>query len=111
MPYFTPKINLDAHVNTKINTSTFYKGVSPPHPPIMLNENGGFSFLDQILYTRRVDSPVMMWIQIRARGVLGHAPLFFFFYLNGATWGILGVPKYVIVKLKINIFMDSFPEY
>ena len=39
-----------------------------------------FPFLHQILHTRHIDSPVMMWIQICAGegGVWGHAPLDFF---------------------------------
>ena len=67
------KINPDAHVSTKKNTFTFYKGGfggnSPP-PPLegkeMLQKKKVFLFLHQILHTRRVDSPVMMWIQICA---------------------------------------------
>ena len=37
-----------------------------------------FPFLNQILHTRRVDSSVMMWIQIRAKGIWEHAPPDFF---------------------------------
>ena len=63
-----------------------------------------FLFLHKILHTRLVDSPVMMWNQIRARGVRGHAPSEIL--LNGEIWRILNVPKYVIhvINLKINIF-------
>ena len=31
-------------------------------------KNGGFSLFTSTLHTRRVDSSVMMWIKIRARG-------------------------------------------
>ena len=42
-----------------------------------------FPFLPEILHTRRIDSPVMMWIQIRARvgGGLG-GMLSRIFFLN-----------------------------
>ena len=39
-----------------------------------------FPFLPEILHTRRIDSPVMMWIQIRARvggGWVACSPGFF----------------------------------
>ena len=57
------KINPDAHVSTKMNTITYYKGGggsggnSPRKPKKCKNEAFPFH--------------VMMWIQIRARGVRG----------------------------------------
>ena len=59
-------------------------------------ENGGFSFLHQILYTRRLDSPVMMLIQIRNMGSGGippPPPPKKKFYLNGAILSFSSVPK------------------
>ena len=38
--------------------------IAPPPPP----KKEAFSFLHQILDTRRVDTPVMTWVQIQARG-------------------------------------------
>ena len=38
-----------------------------------------FPFLHQIIHTRRIDSPVIMWIQIRARGSGGMLPKVFFY--------------------------------
>ena len=70
-----------------------------------------FPFVHQLLHTRRVDSPVMIWIQIRAMGVRGAcSPGFFFKKKNGAIWRILSVPKYVIIHLKINNFKDNFRQ-
>ena len=66
------KINPDAHVSTKINTFTlnFYDGVWGQQPPEAreIKKMEAFPFLHQILHTRRVDSPVMTWIQINAKG-------------------------------------------
>ena len=62
MPYFSPKINPDALVNTKINTLTFYKEIgggggagdnSPQKPKTC--KNGSFSFFTSKLHARRVD--------------------------------------------------------
>ena len=60
------------------------------------------NYLDRKLHTRGVVSPVMMWIHICARGVRGMLPRFVL--INGAIWCILCVLKYVIIKIKINIF-------
>ena len=73
MPYFSHKINPDAHFGTKINTFTFYKGVlggnSPQKPKKC--KNGGLTFFipGAKIY------PVMMSIQIHARG--GGVQIFF----------------------------------
>ena len=64
-----------------------------------------FLFLHQILQLKRIDSSVMMWIQIRAWGVRGHAALEII-YKNGAMWRILSAPKYVIINLKMNNFKN-----
>ena len=50
-----------------------------------------FPFLHQILHTSNVDSPVMMWIQIHARGGGGGGANLF--YKNGAIWRNLSVPN------------------
>ena len=64
---------LQDHVSTKINTFTYYRGVGSLCPRNVKME--AFPFLHQILHTRRVDSPLIMWIQIRARGpVLAGSP-------------------------------------
>ena len=60
---FFSKINPDAHFGTKINTFTFYKGDrggGGGWGVIALRsqrkvKNGGFTFLQQILHTRRED--------------------------------------------------------
>ena len=44
-----------------------------------MKKYGDFSFLHQILDTRRVDSPVTMWIQICVRGSGGMLPWIFFY--------------------------------
>ena len=66
------KINPDAHVSIKINTFTLYKGglgaIAPRSQRSVKME--AFPFLHQILQTR----PVIMWIQIRARGSGGIPP-------------------------------------
>ena len=76
---FFSKINPDVHVSTKINTFTFYKGVQRNE------KNGGFTFLHQIIQTRRVDSPVMKSVQIIARG------------RGGGSGGIL--PGFCFIKM------------
>ena len=48
--------------------------------------------------TRRVCSPVTMWIHTRARGTRDILPQKFWLK-NGAIWCILGLPKYVIINL------------
>ena len=59
----------------KINTFTIYKGSnSPQEPKKSTKMEFFFSFLHQILHTRGVDSPVMMWIQICARVSGGMLP-------------------------------------
>ena len=58
-----------------------------------------FPFLHQILHTRRVDSLVIMWTQISARG--SDPPDIC--YKNGAILRILSVPKYAIINLKNTI--------
>ena len=66
------KINPDAHVSKKINTFTFSNGglgAIAPRSQRNVKKMEAFPFLNQILHTRRVDSPVMMWIQTCARGV------------------------------------------
>ena len=109
---FFSKINPNAHVSTKINTFTFYEGLwgaTAPGSQRNVSKNGVFSFLHQILHTRRVDSPVIMWTQIRARGS-GASPTEKNFGKNGAIWRNLSVPIYVIINLKINNFKDNFPQ-
>ena len=62
-------------ISPEINTITCYKG-SGDNDPLKPNKWKKWRFLHQILHMRRVESPVMMWIQIRARGgggVQGHA--------------------------------------
>ena len=54
-------------VSTKINTFTFYEGAG-----------GQFLFLHQVLHSMHVDSPVIILIQIWARGSGGMLPRFFF---------------------------------
>ena len=53
------------------------------------------------MHSRRVGRPVTMWIHSHARGTRGHAPPERF-DINGEIWCILGIPKYVIINLKIN---------
>ena len=66
--YFS-EINPDAHFGTKINTYTFYKGGLPKK-----KRNGGFTFFYIKYYIPDAKIyPVMVWIQILARG-----PVFFF---------------------------------
>ena len=65
--------------------------------------------MHSILYNMRVDSHVMMWIQIHARGVQGMLPKEDF-KENGAIWRILSVPQYVIINIIINIFKYNFPK-
>ena len=49
----------------------------PPRKPEKCKKMDAFPFLYEIIHTRRVDSYVMMWIQIRARGVQGYtSPIF-----------------------------------
>ena len=64
---FLSTINPDTHVGTKINTFTFNKrglgAAAPPPPPPK---------------AKKIDSPEMMWIQIRARGWMRLSPGFFF---------------------------------
>ena len=74
---FFSKINPDAHVSTKMNTFTFYNrslGAIAPRSQRNVKKWRLFLFFYQMLHTCRIDSPVMMWIQICARGVRGHAP-------------------------------------
>ena len=70
-----------------------------------------FPFLHQILHSilHILVSPVMMWIQISARVVRGHAPRNFFIKI-GAIWHNLSVPKYGIINLKTNNFKGTFRQ-
>ena len=63
-----------------------------------------FLFLHQILHTWRVDSPVMMLIQIRAMVSRGMLPPDFLFIKMVQSGQVLRVPKYVIILLKIKQF-------
>ena len=94
-------------LSTKMNTLNFtiYKGVPTPRSHKNEIKLDVFPFLHQRLNTMRVDSPVMIWIQIRSRGgggVPACSPLLG--YKNGAIWRDPSVPKYVIINLKINNF-------
>ena len=55
------------------------KGGSGDNSPLKPRnvKKGGFSFFTSNI-TKRVDSPVMMWIQISTGGVRGHAPQLLF---------------------------------
>ena len=82
---FFCKLNPDLTLIKKI-TRTLQGGPggnSPPKPK-KSKQMEDFPFSHQILHTRRVDSPIMMWIQIRARRSVGMLPLIFF-NKNGAT--------------------------
>ena len=58
---------------------------------------------------KEIDSPAMLWIQIRVRGSGGYAsPVIV--YKNGAIWCILSVLKDVIMNLKINSFKGKFSQ-
>ena len=83
---FFSKINPDVLVSTKYIIA-IYKGVWRAIAPRSQrsakknkNKMGAFPILHQILHTRRVNRHVMMWSQIHARGVQGHAPADFFIY-------------------------------
>ena len=67
---FFSKINPNAYNNTKINTFTFYRGMWGTIAPRSQKSEKleAIPLFHQILHTRRVYSPVIMWIQIRARG-------------------------------------------
>ena len=77
---FFSKINPDAHFGTKINTFTFYKedlgAISMSIFNILIAlrsqrnvKNGGFTFFYSKYYIPDTKIyPVMMWIQIHARG-------------------------------------------
>ena len=88
------KINPDAHVSTKINIYTFYKGglgAIASRSQRDLKKMEDFPFSSNITYS----SPVVLWIQISARG-------------SGIIWHILSVPKYVNnYQPKINNFKDN----
>ena len=65
-----------------------------------------FPFLPQILHTRRIDNPVMMWIQIRARkgggGGGGACSPGMFFLIKWCNLAHSECSKYVIINLLIN---------
>ena len=48
MPYFSPKINPDAHFGTKINTFIFYEkdlgAIAPRSQRNVKKKNGGYTF-------------------------------------------------------------------
>ena len=67
-------------------------GLYCPQKPKKCKKNGGFSFLHQILHTRRIDSSVLMGVQNSAKRDQGHAPPKIL-YQNGANWRILSVPN------------------
>ena len=65
---------------------------------------GGFTFFYSKYYIPDAKIyPVMMWIQIHARGAE-------FFYQIGSIQRILSVPKFDIINLKINNFKSNFPQ-
>ena len=77
-------------INQKIQMRTFVQnkyiqilqvgsGSNNPTEAKLIYKNEGFSFLDQILHTKRVYSPVMMWIQIYASGSRGMSPYRIYF--------------------------------
>ena len=101
---FFSTINPDGQFGTKINTFTFYKGDlggnSPQKAKKCKEKNGGFMFFipGAKIY------PVMMSIQIHARGVQ------IFFLLKCCNMAHSERPKCVIINLKINNFQANFPQ-
>ena len=82
---FFSKINPDAHVSTKMNTFTFYNrslGAIAPRSQRNVKKWRLFLFFYQMLHTCRIDSPVMMWIQICARGSGGMLPQTFYLSIS-----------------------------
>ena len=104
---FFLKINSDAHVSTKTNTFTFYNGDLAPRRQRNFKKLEAFLFLHKILHTRRVDSPVMMWIQICVGGPRTWSPDLFFLLLKWCNLTHSECSKIRYYQPKINKYKDN----
>ena len=71
---FFSKINPDAHKYIHILQGG--SGGNSPLKPKTYEKMEAFPVLHQISHFRRADSPIMLWIQIRARRSGGAPPIF-----------------------------------
>ena len=109
---FFSKINSDAHFGTKKYIHILQGGSGGDGGWVIALrskrnvKNGGFTFLQQILHTRRED---ISCNDVDSDSCKGGCRFFFVLKRCNTSGRILSVPKYVLISLKFNNFKSNFP--